>query len=48
MVTGLAVLVLGLIVAIAGNGSGATGFGILIAVAGFVTGVVGVGMRRER
>lgn len=47
MVTGLAILVLGLILAIASSG-GMQGFGVLVAVGGFVTGMVGIGMRRER
>lgn len=47
MVTGLAMFVIGLIMAIAYVG-GMQGFGILITVAGFVTGMIGVGMRRER
>lgn len=47
MVTGLALLVIGGIFAITGNGSGMTGLGVLIAVAGFVTTVIGIGLRRE-
>lgn len=46
MVTGLAILVIGLIVAVTGSG-GTQGFGVLVAVAGLVTGIIGVGIRRE-
>lgn len=48
MVTGLAILVLGLILSLLGNGSGMTGFGVLVAVGGLVTGIIGIGQRRER
>ncbi|WP_458116966.1 hypothetical protein [Arthrobacter sp. D2-10] len=48
LVVGLAVLVLGLVLAMAGNGGGTTGFGVLVAVGGLVTLLVGAGIRRER
>lgn len=48
MVTGLAVMVLGMILALVGGGSGMTGFGVLVAVGGLVTGIIGIGQRRER
>lgn len=48
MVTGAATFVLGLILSIAGNGTGMTGVGILLATAGLVTWIVGIGLRRER
>ena len=48
IVTGLAVLVLGLVLSLMGNGSGMTGFGVLVAVGGLVTLLVGFGIRRER
>lgn len=48
IVVGLAILVLGLVLSLMGNGSGMTGFGVLIAVGGLVTTLVGFGIRRER
>lgn len=47
MMTGLALLVIGGIFAITGNGSGMTGFGVLVAVAGLVATIIGIGLRRE-
>ena len=47
MVTGLAILVFGLILTVASTG-GMQGLGIFVAVAGLVTGIIGIGMRRER
>lgn len=44
MVTGLCLLVFGIILALV---SAASGFGVIMAVAGFVTLLVGFGMRRE-
>lgn len=48
IVVGLAVLTLGVVFSLMGNGGGLTGFGVLVAVAGLVTLLVGVGIRRER
>lgn len=50
MMTGLAMLVMGIVFALAGgygDAPGLQGFAILVALAGFVTLLVGVGRRRE-
>lgn len=47
-VTGLAMLVFGIAIALASGGtSGLTGFSVLVAIGGLVTLIVGVGLGRE-
>lgn len=51
IVTGLAMLVFGIVFALAGgygDASGLQGFSILVALAGFITLLVGIGRRREK
>lgn len=47
MMTGLTLLLIGVILVITKNGSGVAGFGVLVAVGGLVTWIIGIGLRRE-